>query len=182
MSVAMPDRRLIAAWNAIKVALDSEGLFPPESAIDDDLVGQLYAGDLWAWGRARSPIAADQGIPPSAWAVLVITDRAAGTVSGPDGLVIYNVTVVNRYGFAIRPSARLTESLRRPPRETAVLEFLTSIADGKKTEQELKDLAEAHFGCRIPQKSRWRPAYYALPDELRRPRGAPKSNSSKTGR
>ncbi len=68
------------------------------------------------------------------------------------------------------------------PSVKALIDFLMTIADGKKTETELKQLAEEQFGIAdgIPHKSRWRPAYYALPKERRHPRGSLKASASQS--
>lgn len=59
-----------------------------------------------------------------------------------------------------------------------IADYVCSVADGNKSESELRKLTEIHFNCRIPDnKNQWRPAFAMVPEEKKRSRGNPRLKS-----
>jgi uncharacterized short protein YbdD (DUF466 family) len=61
--------------------------------IDGALLAKLGSGELTAWGREGSPVAAWREIPTAAWKNLQFDDFPKGTVKGPGDVILYDVHV-----------------------------------------------------------------------------------------
>ncbi|TIR21786.1 MAG: hypothetical protein E5X33_12025 [Mesorhizobium sp.] len=66
---------------------------------------------------------------------------------------------------------RIPKAGKSPPSVDRLANFLADVADGTQTEPELKRIAEEHFGCNLPEKARWRPAWSQIDESKKRPRG-----------
>ncbi|MER9171244.1 hypothetical protein NKI12_28740 [Mesorhizobium australicum] len=75
---------------------------------------------------------------------------------------------------ALHPASKpsVLGTTKAPPSVEVLTAYLLDRADGKRTQAELKRMAEAHFGCTIPDKNRWRPAWTQLDDGQKLAQGA----------
>lgn len=85
------------------------------------------------------------------------------SVSRPD----FDEWLSRRVGTTSTPKAE-----KSPPSVDRLAKYLADVADGTQTKPEMKRLAEEHFGCTLPDKNRWRPAWKQIDDSQKRARGA----------
>ncbi len=88
------------------------------AAIDAAFVAKLTKGELVAWARPRSPMAALQGVPAIAWRSLQIRDLTFGTAAGPD-TILFDLHVARRPELVQAPQSSSLPSRRDASHQAA---------------------------------------------------------------